>query len=211
MTMSAFDSKVICVTNRKLCPDDFLERIRRIARCHPHAILLREKDLAPREYEQLARAVMEICDMEHTPCILHSFIDVARELQSRALHLPLPLLRVTGKSLLEEFEVLGTSCHSMEEAQEAEAMGCSYITLGHIFATDCKKGLSPRGIPFLKEVCGRVRIPVYAIGGISPQNIAGTVAARASGACIMSGLMQCADIEACMYDLKRLAAAEESF
>jgi len=211
MTMSAFDFKVICVTNRKLCPDDFLERIRQIARCHPHAILLREKDLAPREYEKLARAVMEICDMEHTPCILHSFTDVARELRSRALHLPLPLLRATGKSLLEEFEVLGTSCHSMEEAQEAEAMGCSYITLGHIFATDCKKGLSPRGIPFLKEVCGRVRIPVYAIGGISPQNIAGTVAAGASGACIMSGLMQCADIEACMYDLKRLAAAEESF
>ncbi len=209
--MSAFDFKIICVTNRKLCPDDFLERIRQIAHYHPHAILLREKDLMPREYERLARSVMEICEMEHTSCILHNFTDVARELRSRALHLPLPLLRATGKSLLEEFEVLGTSCHSMEEAREAEAMGCSYITLGHIFPTDCKKGLSPRGIPFLREICRSVRIPVYAIGGISPQNIAGTVAAGASGACIMSGLMQCADIEACMYDLKRLAAAEESF
>ena len=33
--------------------------------------------------------------------------------------------------------------------------------------TDCKKGLAPRGLDFLKNVCDSVDIPVYAIGGIN--------------------------------------------
>ncbi len=45
-------------------------------------------------------------------------------------------------------------------------MGASYLTAGHIYATDCKRGLPPRGLGFLKEVCREVSIPVYGIGGI---------------------------------------------
>ena len=40
------------------------------------------------------------------------------------------------------------------------------MTAGHVYVTDCKKGLPPRGLEFLKEVCTKVTIPVYAIGGI---------------------------------------------
>lgn len=50
--------------------------------------------------------------------------------------------------------------------KEAEQLGASYLTAGHIYATDCKRGLPPRGLGFLKEVCREVSIPVYGIGGI---------------------------------------------
>ena len=49
---------------------------------------------------------------------------------------------------------------------EAERLGATYVTAGHIFTTDCKKGLPPRGLDFLKNVCDAVTIPVYGIGGI---------------------------------------------
>lgn len=86
---------------------------------------------------------------------------------------------------------IGCSIHSVEEAVEAQKLGASYITAGHIYATDCKKGLAPRGLEFLKEVCDSVTIPVYAIGGI---DVDGTrrdevKMCGAAGSCIMSGMM----------------------
>lgn len=70
-------------------------------------------------------------------------------------------------------------------------LGATYITAGHIFATDCKKGVPPRGLDFLSSVCSFVNIPVYAIGGISPVNAQKAIDAGAEGVCIMSGLMTC--------------------
>ena len=100
------------------------------------------------------------------------------------------------------FKVIGTSVHSVEDAIKAKQLGTTYMTAGHIFATDCKKGLPPRGLDFLKNVCDTVQIPVYAIGGI---NIASSesddstlnvprlkevMECGAAGGCIMSGMMR---------------------
>ena len=188
-------SDIICITNRKLCRGDFLTRIERIAAAHPRAIVLREKDLPKSEYSVLAAEVMRICGRYGTPCILHSFYRTAAALGAERIHLPLQALRELTDKDREHFAVIGASCHSVEDAQEAERLGAAYITLGHIFATDCKRGLAPRGLGLLGEVCGAVEIPVYAIGGISPDNVASVRAAGASGACIMSGLMTCDDPE----------------
>ena len=50
-------------------------------------------------------------------------------------------------------QLVGVSVHTVEEAIFVEKHGGSYLMAGHIFATDCKKGLMPRGIEFLKEIC----------------------------------------------------------
>ncbi len=68
--------------------------------------------------------------------------------------------------VVSDFHTVGTSIHSVSEAVEAEKLGASYLTAGHIYVTDCKKGLPPRGLPFLQHVCQAVQIPVYGIGGI---------------------------------------------
>lgn len=104
----------------------------------------------------------------------------------------LPELRKLPEGVKEQFQRIGTSVHSVEDAKEAERLGVSYMTAGHIYVTDCKKGLAPRGLGFLKDVCSTVNVPVYAIGGIKfdekqweelKQN-------GASGGCIMSGMME---------------------
>lgn len=184
-------SDVICVTNRTLCRGNFLERIKAIADSGPAAIILREKDLAEEEYGELASAVMRICDSSQIPCILHYHKKVAERLKASALHVPLPALREMTEQERKAFQMLGASCHSVSEAVEAEALGCTYLVAGHIFATDCKKGLEPRGLSFLQEVCKSVRIPVYAIGGIDSEKIRLVEVAGAKGGCVMSGLMTC--------------------
>ena len=100
--------------------------------------------------------------------------------------------------------MIGVSCHSVEDAVAAEERGCTYITAGHVFDTDCKKGLPGRGLEFLQKVCKSVSIPVYAIGGIGSENINAVRAAGAAGACVMSGTMVCTDVK------KYLSAFEEN-
>ena len=174
-----------------LCSGDFLKRLEQIAALSPKAIILREKDLCENEYRLLADKAVKICQRHNTPCILHNFSKTATELSAGKIHLPLPALKQLTEEDKKPFTEIGASCHSVEDAIEAEGLGCTYITAGHIFATDCKKGLPGRGLEFLKKVCQSVDIPVYAIGGIDKSNILSVIQAGAKGVCIMSGLMMC--------------------
>ena len=189
-TRNMFDS-VIAVTNRKLCGRPFTEQLKRVCSHHPKSLILREKDLSEHEYELLAGQVLEICSTYDVPCILHTYTAVARRLGCSRIHLPLPLLK-TEVSSLGDFSLVGTSVHSVEDAIEAEKLGASYLTAGHIYVTDCKKGLPPRGTGFLREVCLQVSVPVYAIGGIhlDENQMKEIIDSGAAGGCIMSGMMQ---------------------
>ena len=85
--------QVVAVTNRSLTERPFLEQIRRVCEMHPDALILREKDLSEKEYEELAKKVMAICAEYKVPCILHTFWRVAEKLKCDTVHLPLPILR----------------------------------------------------------------------------------------------------------------------
>lgn len=190
--MIMYTYKILAVTNRRLCSRPFPEQIERVCRFHPEGVILREKDLPEKEYILLARQVKDICDRYHVPCILHTYPGAARELGCTAVHLPLPLLRkYRSGNALDHLSVIGTSVHSVEEALEAVRLGASYITAGHIYSTDCKKGIPPRGTEFLRKVCENVPIPVYAIGGIRLEEavLREIHSCHAAGCCIMSGMM----------------------
>lgn len=184
---------IIAVTNRSLSKGNYLEQIKKICEWKPEALILREKDLSEEEYEALARGVLAVCKQYEVPCILHTYARVAEHLGCEYLHLPLPLLRTyVEKGGAGRCKYLGTSVHSAEEAKEAEKLGACYVTAGHIYATDCKKGLPPRGLSYLEEVCDAVNIPVYAIGGIKFDEAQWKELkqCKAVGGCIMSGMMQ---------------------
>lgn len=202
-------SDLLCFTNQSLCRGDFLERIGEIAACHPAGIVLREKNLSEKEYRNLASAVMEICRANDTVCILHNFADAALALGAENIHLPLPVLRRLPVKQREAFRRIGASCHSKEDALEAQELGCTYITAGHVFETDCKKGLPGRGLDFLADVVRSVQIPVYAIGGINSQNIRAVRQTGAGGVCVMSGAMQCKDVREYLHQLYPLENTKE--
>lgn len=192
------DMQVVAVTNRSLCRRPFLDQLEMACQTHPAFIILREKDLQEQEYEKLAAQVLELCHSYDVQCVLHTYPDAARALGCTSIHLPLPLLRKYAHTL-DDFTQIGSSVHSVEDAMEAEKLGATYVTAGHVYVTDCKKGLAPRGLGFLSNVCQSVSIPVYAIGGIQLDadthkivwNQAEEIAScGARGGCIMSGMMQ---------------------
>ena len=197
--------KIIAVTNRHLCKKPFLEQIRRVCEYHPDAIILREKDLTEDKYTALLEETAAICKKYQVRLIPHTYISSARKLGFTEIHLPLPALETAHAQiakagilhdtcLLDTFTTIGTSVHSVSDAVKAESLGASYLTAGHIYITDCKKGLEPRGLDFLREVCKNVHIPVYGIGGIKldPQQLEEIARTGAAGGCIMSGMMNLA-------------------
>jgi thiamine monophosphate synthase len=81
----------------------------------------------------------------------------------------------------------------------------------HIFPTGCKPGVPPRGVELLRQVCRAVPLPVYAIGGISPELFPAVLQAGAAGACVMSGPMTCPDVRAYFQSFQdRAHGAERS-
>ena len=188
---------VIAVTNRKLSQRPFLEQIKRVCQLRPEAVILREKDLSETEYAKLAEEVYNITTSYDVRLIIHTYINVARELGINTVHMSLHNMREYMKDFIDNVNKInniktGCSIHSVEEAVEARNMGASYITVGHVYATDCKKGLAPRGLDFLKNVCDSVDIPVYAIGGINIDDGRRKEVKKygAAGSCIMSGMMK---------------------
>lgn len=194
--------RIICVTNRKLCAGDFIARLSEISRGGADYVILREKDLSEAEYAELAERALNVCGDK---LVLHGTGALPLLRRLPRIHLPLAVLE-NNPNLRREAELLGVSVHSPEEAQRAEALGADYVTAGHVFDTACKSGLPGRGLGFLKDTAGSVRIPVYAIGGITAGNIAAVRNAGAAGACVMSGLMSCTDARAELEALRRALA-----
>lgn len=197
---------LLCLTDRTLCREPFLDRVAAIAAARPAALILREKDLPEDQYQALAAQVLNLCRQAGVPCILHTFVGAARALGARAIHLPLPVLRTLSAGERAAFPALGASCHSVEEAREAVALGATYLTAGHVFATTCKAGLPGRGVEFLAQVCAAVPCPVYAIGGVGPENLPALAQAGAKGGCVRSPLMTCPDPGAYLRQWKEAAA-----
>lgn len=191
---------VICVTHRLLCPDDFLERLDRIAAQHPYAIVLREKDLSESEYEALARDCLRICQKHAVLLNLNSQIAVARRIGCDGIHLPFHLL-LQHKNELDDFSRVGVSLHSPEEAAQLADTPATYVQAGHVFPTDCKAGVPPRGLSFLRAVCQATDLPVFGIGGINAERYPAVLQTGAAGACIMSGLMTCSDVAQAMQPM----------
>ena len=186
--------KIICITNRKIWEENkvnntYLNHIEKIALAKPDYIILREKDLSASEYLNLSKEVINICNNLNVNLILHNFADVALSLNHKAIHLPLDgLLELSGNEL-SHFDILGASCHSVSDLIKAKEKGCTYITASHIFETNCKKGLPPRGLDFLREICSIANINVYGLGGIKAFNAKKVIDAGANGICIMGDFM----------------------
>ena len=185
MTMSTF--KRIAVTNRSLCSASLKEQVEKICNAGLcNALILREKDLAEHDYMNLAMSIKLICDKHGIDLFCNNMPSAAERLGCNLQLSYQNFLDLKGKKDQETW----VSVHTVEEARNAEKLGADGLIAGHIFVTDCKKGLAPRGLDFLKEVCDAVSIPVFAIGGIDDSNSDAVRLAGAQGECRMSWYMR---------------------
>lgn len=176
--------KRIAITNRHLC-SDLLLQIEKLDKSDYDYIILREKDLSYEQYLQLAKEAVK----RSGKIILHTYIEACEALNYKRIHLPYKMF-IENIDRIKDYDIIGVSTHSVDEAENVKKLGGSYITASHIFQTKCKEGLAPKGTEWLREVCKSVDIDVYALGGIHESNICECIEAGANGICMMSEAMR---------------------
>ena len=199
--------KLNIISNRKLCENENLEKqIEKTFSAYQRKIILenfeivaltlREKDLYKNEYLKLVEKIYPICQKYRIDLILHQNYDLRldNKYNIKGLHLSYNTFKSLNKNIREElikkYKKIGVSIHSINEAKEVEMLGANYVVAGHIFKTDCKKDLEPRGLEFIQELSSALIIPIFAIGGINQENSHLVINSGAFGVCMMSSLMK---------------------
>ena len=199
--------KLNIISNRKLCENENLEKqIEKTFSAYQRKIILenfeivaltlREKDLNKNKYLKLVEKIYPICQKYRIDLILHQNYDLRldNKYNIKGLHLSYNTFKSLNKNIREElikkYKKIGVSIHSLDEAKEVENLGANYVVAGHIFKTDCKKGLEPRGLKFVENLSSILTIPIFAIGGINQENSHLVINSGAFGVCMMSSLMK---------------------
>ena len=197
------------ITDRKGVPgaslEALLDRVGRFVSESPLLggvswVQIREKDLSARELLDLVRRAVALAGANGpgTPpesahngtnglcapkIIVNGRMDVAMAAGAAGVHLPAGSIGVDRwRAIAPRGFLIGVSCHSIDEVQEAEARGADYASFGPVFAPLSKASdLAPRGIDGLGEAARAVRIPVLALGGIARDNAQACMDAGAAG------------------------------
>ena len=150
-------------------------------------IQIREKDLSARALIELAQPAVQSARGTGTRILVNDRLDIALAVEAAGVHLGRESLpaRAVRKDVDPGF-LVGVSCHSLDEAVEAESAAADYVLLGPVFDTASKLQYGPAlGLARLQEVAHRVRIPVLALGGITSERVRGCLDA---GACGVAGI-----------------------
>jgi thiazole tautomerase (transcriptional regulator TenI) len=149
-----------------------------------------------REKTKSARNIIALLDelqaagMDQRKIIINNRLDIALLKGIPNVHLPehgIPVKMV--KQRYPELRV-GCSVHSYESAKEAEKDGADYVLYGHCFETDSKKDIPPHGVEPIFQMKKELKIPVYAIGGITVEKIPTIKQTNADGIAVMSSIFQ---------------------
>lgn len=168
------------------------------------AVQLREKDLAPREQFELACALREVCARYGALLLVNDRADIAATARAHGVHLPARSFSPTeARSILGDEAVIGSSCHSLAEAQAASHLGADFLVCGPIFPTPAKLAYGPPlGVETLALVCAAVPCPVLGIGGITAAHVQRIRAAGAAGIAVIRAILAAPDPERAAAELR---------
>jgi thiamine-phosphate pyrophosphorylase len=159
------------------------------------AIQLREKDLSGKDLFYLAERIARLCQRYQAQLFINDRIDIALAVDAAGVHLgeasmPVP----TARSILGVQRNIGVSTHSLEGARRAEQQGADFIVFGPIYFTPSKADFgAPQGIKALQNIVENISLAVYAIGGITADNLLEAKSVGSRGVALISAIMSAED------------------
>jgi len=148
-------------------------QVRRALAAGVDFVQLRRRNRPVREVEALATRLVALSPLARERVLVNDRLDVALSSGAAGVHLPADGLPVADvKRVVPERFVVSRSTHTREAVERACGEGASFVVFGPIFPTTSKPGHPGVGLEALEEVVSSVPIPVYALGGVTPERVA---------------------------------------
>ena len=182
-------SKLYVLLTSDLCRGSLRETARAAIAGGADVLQLRDKGIADDQLLAQAAEMRELTDETGRILIINDRPDIASIVGADGVHLgqhDLPIAEARG--LLRPGAIVGRSTHSLAQAKAAVNEGADYISVGPIFETDTKDAGKPVGARLLEETAAAANLPIVAIGGINPDNLASVVDAGASLVAVCSAV-----------------------
>ncbi len=160
-----------------------VEAFQRLARSLVEAgvdmLQLRDKQLDDRRLLQRARLLRELTSGGHTLCIINDRPDLAVLSRADGVHIGQEELTVKdARTIVGPEALIGVSTHSIEQARQAVLDGANYLGVGPTFPSGTKQFDEFPGLDLLHAVATEIRLPAFAIGGITPENLPKVLSTR---------------------------------
>jgi thiamine-phosphate pyrophosphorylase len=173
-------------------------------------VQLRGKDYSIDELSSVAEKLLRFTTPAKIPLIANDHAQIARRVDVQGIHVGQDDESIeTVRAQVQRPIIVGKSTHSVKQATAAEREGADYIGLGPIFPTPTKPEYPPIGLSQIHEVCKRVSVPIFCIGGIKLENLRQILAAGAKRVVIVSGLLQANDVVGYTRACKKLISESD--
>jgi len=169
-------------------PENFLARLTAHLNNGVKLIQLRAKELSSQEYELLARKAQILAKQFTAKIILNTDPQTAVLLDADGLHLSSRRLLQCDQRPLAKNKIVSASCHNLEQLKHAQKIKVDFVTLSPVAATKSHPDAIPLGWKKFAELCQSVRFPVYALGGLSENDLAKAQTSGAHGIAAISAL-----------------------
>lgn len=171
---------------------------------------VRAKGSSHAERVDIGLKVVSAAFPHHVPVIIDDDIDAAFECGADGVHLGqldwAAIPREDRAERLANMRVVGISTHSLDEALAAERDGANYIGVGPVFATATKPEARAVGTDLVRQIAAQVKIPFFAIGGITLDNIGQVLDAGATRVAVVSAILRATDATEAAAEFKRRLA-----
>ena len=152
-------------------------------------VQLREKTLPSGTLFPLAERLRARCRAAGVPFIVNDRVDLAVAVGADGVHLGQDdLPPAAARALLKPGMILGLSTHSVAQAEAAQTAGADYVAVGSMYPTATKPEFQLVGPALVRELRPRIRVPLVAIGGITPENAGDVIAAGADAVAVISAV-----------------------
>ncbi|HZS10912.1 MAG TPA: thiamine phosphate synthase [Nitrospirales bacterium] len=160
------------------------------------AVQVRERDLDGRALLSLTERVVAIVHDRGGRVLVNDRIDVALAAGADGVHLRANSLPVAvARKLIGADRLLGVSTHTIDEAAKAEGDGADFVLLGPVYDTPSKREFgAPLGLGAIAEAARRVRIPVFAIGGVTVERALDVMRGGAAGVAVIGAILSAPDV-----------------